>query len=71
MKDQKQSGNVPPMPSDWVIVKTPSFSQLMIGRFHYDLYEWEILQCHGAYKVTEWWPMPVIGTGIQIAGEDQ
>jgi len=55
-------------PSEEVLVKCTSFSNIVKGVYYYGLKRWHIDGISGDWEpeVTEWWPMPEIGTGEKV-----
>lgn len=78
-------GNLPPIkdnlhdlektakPSVDVLVKTPRFDNIMIGRYYHGADFWQVDGVHssGGIEVSEWWPMPEIGTGRKVTPVNQ
>ena len=49
-----------------VFVHVKGFKTPNVGRYIHGLGEWQADNISGSVEVLEWWPMPVIGTGISM-----
>jgi hypothetical protein len=47
-----------------VLVRAKGWDGICIGRYLYSIGEWQLQHVNGKSTVYEWWPMPIVGTGI-------
>jgi hypothetical protein len=50
-------------PSVMVLINSPEWENMAVGRYYYGLEEWRIIGHNNSITVTEWWPLPERGTG--------